>query len=74
MSVRKRRAPERGARIAAARRRADLSQQQLAERVGCRKLTILRIENGATRPSVDLALALSRELGESVETLFGGGR
>jgi transcriptional regulator with XRE-family HTH domain len=75
MSVRKRRArtPESGARLATARRRAGLSQQQLAERAGIRKLTVLRIENGTSRPSVDVALALSRELGQSVEALFGGG-
>lgn len=74
MPIRKRKAPERGAPLAAARRRSGLSQQQLAERVGVRKQTVLLIEKGATRPRVDLALALSRELGESVESLFGGGR
>jgi hypothetical protein len=29
---------------------------------------------GMTTPTLDVALALSRELGESVEALFGGGR
>jgi putative transcriptional regulator len=64
----------RGARLAQARERAGLSQEQLAERAGVRRLTVLRIEHGATRPSVDVALALSRELGASVEALFGSGR
>ncbi len=76
MPVRKRKAqsPERGARLAAARKRAGLSQHQLAERVGVQKLTVLRIEKGTSRPTVDVALAFARELGESVETLFGGER
>jgi putative transcriptional regulator len=74
MPIRKRKAPERGARLAAARGRAGLSQQQLAERIGVRKLTILRIENGRSRPSVDVALALSRELDTTVEALFGADR
>jgi DNA-binding XRE family transcriptional regulator len=39
-----------------------------------RKLTVLRIENGQTRPSVDVALALSRSLDQSVEAMFGDGR
>jgi putative transcriptional regulator len=66
--------PGRGARLKAARQRAGFSQEQLAERAGCRKLTVLRIEKGSTRPTVDLAIAFGRELGESVESLFGGGR
>jgi DNA-binding XRE family transcriptional regulator len=64
----------RGARLAQARQRAGLSQQALADRVGAARSTIARIEIGMTTPSLNLALALSRELGESVEALFGGGR
>jgi DNA-binding XRE family transcriptional regulator len=64
----------RGARLADARRTAGLSQGQLAERLGVAKSTIARVELGQATPSLDLALALSRELGESVEALFGGER
>jgi putative transcriptional regulator len=60
--------------VALARERAGLSQPALAARVGASRPTIARIEAGNTSPSVTLALALSRELGESVEALFGGGR
>jgi putative transcriptional regulator len=67
------RAPERGHRVAQARRQAGLTQQQLAEKVGVGRVTIARVEGG-TPPSVTLALAISRELGKSVEQLFGGGR
>lgn len=67
-----RRAPECGHRVAQARRRAGLSQQQLAERVGVGRATIARMEGGDTSPSVALALTIARELGEPVEALFGG--
>ncbi len=69
-----RRVPERGHQVAAARKRAGLSQQALADRTGLAKSTIARIELGVHRPSVTVALAISRELGEPVETLFGGER
>lgn len=67
------RAPERGHRVAQARKRAGLTQQQLAEKVGVGRVSIARIEGG-TPPSVTLALAIARELGAPVETLFGGER
>ncbi len=68
------RAPERGHRVAQARRRAGLTQPQLAERVGVGRATIARIEAGGTSPSVALALRIAQTLGEPVETLFGGER
>ena len=64
----------RGSRVAAARHRAGLSQGQLASRLGVAKSTLARIELDHSSPSLDLALGLSRELGETVEALFGGGR
>jgi putative transcriptional regulator len=67
MPIRKR------SRVAEARERAGLTQPALAERVGASRPTIARIEGGTTTPSVTLALAISRELGASVESLFGGG-
>jgi putative transcriptional regulator len=69
-----RRTPERGARLAAARKRAGLSQGQLAERLGVAKSTIARVELGQSTPSLELALAIAHELGESVERVFGGER
>jgi transcriptional regulator with XRE-family HTH domain len=64
----------RGARVAQARHESGLSQEQLAKRIGTARSTVARVEIGFTTPTLDLALALSRELGESVESLFGGGR
>ncbi len=54
----------------ARRERADLTQQQLAERVGVSRQTIVSIERGRYNPTVGLALALARALGLSVEDLF----
>jgi len=48
----------------------DLTQQELAEKVGVTRQTILSIEKGKFKPSVELALRLARVLGASVEQLF----
>ena len=61
-------------KVAQARKRAGLSQQKLATRTDVAKSTIARIELGVHLPTVGVALAISRELGESVESLFGGER
>jgi putative transcriptional regulator len=76
MSIRKRRArsPERGKRVAEARKRAGLSQQALADKVGIGRQSLLRIEAGRQDPSVTIALALAAAVGEPVERLFGSGR
>jgi transcriptional regulator with XRE-family HTH domain len=64
----------RGERVAQARHRKGLSQAKLADRIGTARSTVARVEIGMTTPTLDLALALAAELGESVESLFGGGR
>jgi transcriptional regulator with XRE-family HTH domain len=71
---RTRRAPERGQRVALARKRAGLSQHQLAALAGVSRSAIARIELGVHRPTVDAALAIAAALDASVEALFGGGR
>ena len=52
------------------RRSADLTQQALADIVGVTRQTILSIERGRYRPSVELALELARAFGLPVEDLF----
>jgi len=69
-----RRAPERGQRVAAARKRVGVTQHELAERSGISRSTIARIELGQLHPTVGVALALAGVLDTTVETLFGGGR
>ncbi|MBT3254632.1 MAG: helix-turn-helix transcriptional regulator [Candidatus Marinimicrobia bacterium] len=48
----------------------DLTQEQLAEKVGTTRQTILSIEKGRYAPSVGLALRLSQVLGATVEEMF----
>jgi putative transcriptional regulator len=62
----------RGERLAQARHEAGLSQQALGDKLGSPRSTIARIETGVTTPSLDMAFALSRVLGKSVDALFGG--
>jgi putative transcriptional regulator len=47
-----------------------MTQQQLAERVGVTRQTIISIERGRYRPSVELALRLARVFAVPVEELF----
>jgi DNA-binding XRE family transcriptional regulator len=63
-----------GNRVGEARRRVGLTQPELAERANVGRSTIARIEAGRQSPTIEVALAISRGLGESVEALFGGGR
>lgn len=52
------------------RRQVDMTQQDLADRVGVTRQTILSIERGQYNPSVGLALRLARTFGVAVEELF----
>lgn len=47
-----------------------MTQQELADRVGVTRQTILSIEKGKYTPTVGLALQLARVFGVSVEDLF----
>ncbi|AJI78623.1 MULTISPECIES: helix-turn-helix transcriptional regulator [Corynebacterium] len=53
------------------RRWLELSQTELAERAGVSRQTIANIERGNYSPSVHLALDICRELGKTVEEVFG---
>ncbi len=53
------------------RRQLDgMTQQELADRVGVTRQTILSIERGRYNPSVGLALRLAETFGVTVEALF----
>lgn len=56
------------------RRWLDLSQAELAEKVGVSRQTIANIEKGNYSPSVYLALDVCRVLGKTVEEVFGDGQ
>ena len=47
-----------------------MTQQDLADRVGVTRQTILSIERGKYNPSIGLALRLAGTFGVAVETLF----
>jgi putative transcriptional regulator len=48
----------------------DLTQQELANRVGATRQTIVSIEKGSYNPSVGLSLRIAKVLGTTVEELF----
>jgi DNA-binding XRE family transcriptional regulator len=52
------------------RKRAGITQADLAERCGCRRETIVKLEAGKYNPSLKLAMDVARELKASVYDLF----
>ncbi|MGE7953733.1 helix-turn-helix transcriptional regulator [Lysinibacillus xylanilyticus] len=48
----------------------DFTQEELAQRVGVRRETIMRLENAKYNPSLELAVRISRELDASIDDLF----
>jgi len=62
-----------GKTLARARMARELTQTELARRAGISRQALGAIESGAYHPGVAIAIRLARELGESVETLFGEG-
>ena len=57
-------------RVRRHRRLHDVTQEELAERVGVTRQTIISIEKGRYNPSVGLALRLADVFEVSVEDLF----
>ncbi|GAB2508365.1 Antitoxin PezA [Corynebacterium atrinae] len=53
------------------RRWHELSQAELAEKVGVSRQTIANIERGNYSPSVHLALSICKVLNHTVEEIFG---
>ena len=52
------------------RQLADLTQEELADKVGVRRETILRLEAGRYNPSLRLAVDISRAVGAPIEDVF----
>lgn len=48
----------------------DLTREQLAEKVGVRRETIMRLEAGKYNPSLKLAIDISRVVETPIEELF----
>lgn len=50
--------------------RSGMTQQDLADRVGVTRQTIVALEGGAYTPSLALALRIARVFGKTVENVF----
>ncbi len=48
----------------------ELTQEQLAERVGVRRETIMRLEKAQYNPSLKLAIDISRAVDTPIEDIF----
>ena len=57
-------------RMKAARAALDLSQQDLATRVGVSRQTINAIEKGDYNPTINLCIAICKVLGKTLDELF----
>lgn len=57
-------------KLKSARAALDLSQQQLAEKVGVSRQTINAIEKGDYNPTIKLCIAICRALGKTLDELF----
>ena len=52
------------------RQQVGLTQEQLAEKVGVRRETIMRLEKAQYNPSLKLAVDISRAVGIPIEEIF----
>ena len=57
-------------KLKAARAAMDLTQEQLAEKVGVTRQTINAIEKGDYNPSINLCITICRVLGKTLNDLF----
>lgn len=52
------------------RAKTGMTQGELAERVGVRRETVIRLEKGLYNPSLKLAMDIAKVFGTTVEELF----
>lgn len=57
-------------RLKAARAALDMSQQDLAARVGVSRQTISAIEKGDYNPTINLCIAICQAVGKTLNDLF----
>ena len=57
-------------RLKAARASLDMSQQDLADRVGVSRQTINAIEKGDYNPTINLCIAICKVLDKTLDELF----
>lgn len=59
-----------GDKIAILRKEADMTQQQLAEKIGVSRSALVKIENSQRAISIEEGDAISKALGISIDTLM----
>jgi len=57
-------------KLKAARAALDMSQQELADKIGVSRQTINAIEKGDYNPTIKLCLAICKELNKTLDELF----
>lgn len=57
-------------RLKSARAALDMSQQDLADKVGVSRQTISSIEKGDYNPTINLCIAICRAVGKTLNDLF----
>ena len=57
-------------KLKSARAALDLSQQDLADKVGVSRQTINAIEKGDYNPKINLCIAICKALGKTLDELF----
>lgn len=62
--------PELKTKLKEYRAKLDMKQGDLAEKVGVRRETIIRLEKGQYNPSLKLAMDIAKVFGVSVEDIF----
>ena len=50
--------------------RGEMTQQELADRCGCTRQTVIMLEQGKYVPSLSLAFRITIALGSSIEDIF----
>jgi putative transcriptional regulator len=60
-------------KLKAARAILDMSQQDLADKVGVSRQTINAIEKGDYNPSINLCITICKALGKTLDELFWDG-
>lgn len=58
-------------KLKSARAALDLSQQDLADKVGVSRQTISAIEKGDYNPTINLCRTICKVLGKTLDELFG---
>ncbi|HCD70920.1 MAG TPA: transcriptional regulator [Ruminococcaceae bacterium] len=57
-------------KMKAARASLDISQDELAKKVGVTRQTISAVENGDYNPTINLCISICRVLGKTLDELF----